>query len=284
MWRLTGFADEVDPDLNEQIQLFTKLGIKHVEFRSAWGTKVLDLSEEQLAEAKRQLDAAGISMSSVGSDVGKIQIIDPFEEHLERAAHAVEVAKFFGSPYIRMFSFFIPEGDDPDQYREEVMARTREFVQLAEAGGVTMLHENEKDIYGDIPRRVVDLVETMDSPNYRAIFDPANFVQCGVRPRDEAYHVVRPYTDYIHIKDAKFADSSVTPAGQGDGQVPRGARCVGRRWLRRLPLDRAAPRRLRRLWRPRGCAAVDSCVRRADGHSQRPGHRLGLIPERRRVP
>ncbi len=220
MWRLTGFADEVDPDLNEQIQLFTKLGIKHVEFRSAWGTKVLDLSEEQLAEAKRQLDAAGISMSSVGSDVGKIQIIDPFEEHLERAAHAVEVAKFFGSPYIRMFSFFIPEGDDPDQYREEVMARTREFVQLAEAGGVTMLHENEKDIYGDIPRRVVDLVETMGSPNYRAIFDPANFVQCGVRPRDEAYDVVRPYTDYIHIKDAKFADSSVTPAGQGDGQVP----------------------------------------------------------------
>ena len=160
---IDGICRRGRPDLNEQIQLFTKLGIKHVEFRSAWGTKVLDLSEEQLAEAKRQLDAAGISMSSVGSDVGKIQIIDPFEEHLERAAHAVEVAKFFGSPYIRMFSFFIPEGDDPDQYREEVMARTREFVQLAEAGGVTMLHENEKDIYGDIPRRVVDLVETMGS-------------------------------------------------------------------------------------------------------------------------
>ena len=219
MWKLTGFADEIAHDLDEQIGLLTKLGIKHVEFRSAWGTKVLDLTQEQLDEAKAKLDAAGITLSSVGSDIGKIQITDPFEDHLKRAAHAVEVAKFFGSPYIRMFSFFIPEGEDPTQYRDEVMDRTRAFVRLAEAGGVTMLHENEKDIYGDIPERGVELVTTMDSPNYRAIFDPANYVQCGIKPVDEAYPVVKEYTDYIHIKDAKASDSSVVPAGEGDGQV-----------------------------------------------------------------
>ena len=219
MITLTGFADEVSFDLGEQIELLTALGIRHVEFRSAWRTKVLDLTEEQLHEAKRMLDAAGIALSSVGSAIGKIPITDPYEEHLERARHAVEVANFFGSPYIRMFSFFIPEGEDADAYRDEVMRRTRAFVDLAEAGGVTMLHENEKDIFGDIPRRVVDLVTTMDSPNYRAIFDPANYVQCGVRPVDEALPEVRPYTDYIHIKDAKASDSSVVPAGEGDGQV-----------------------------------------------------------------
>ncbi len=219
MFTLTGFADEIAFDLGEQIALLTKLGIKHVEFRSAWRTKVLDLSDEQLSEAKRMLDAAGITLSSVGSDIGKIQITDSFEDHLERARDAVEVAKFFGAPYIRMFSFFIREGDDPDSHRDEVMRRTRAFVDLAEAGGITMLHENEKDIFGDIPRRVVDLVTTMDSPAYRAIVDPANYVQCGVNPRDEAYDLVRPYTDYIHIKDAKFVDNSVVPAGEGDGQV-----------------------------------------------------------------
>ena len=225
MWKLTGFADEIAHDLDEQIGLLTKLGIKHVEFRSAWGTKVLDLTQEQLEEAKAKLDAAGITLSSVGSDIGKIQITDPFEDHLKRAAHAVEVAKFFGSPYIRMFSFFIPEGEDPTQYRDEVMDRTRAFVRLAEAGGVTMLHENEKDIYGDIPERVVELVTTMDSPNYRAIFDPANYVQCDVKPVDEAYPVVKEYTDYFHIKDASATEvdaeglNKVLPAGEGDGQV-----------------------------------------------------------------
>lgn len=223
MWTLTGFADEISRDLDEQIALLTTLGISHVEFRSAWGTKVLDLTDYQLQTAKQKLAAAGISLSSVGSDLGKIMITDPFEAHLERARHGVEVAKFFGSPYIRMFSFFIPEGEDPTPYRAQVMARTRAMVDLAEAGGVTLLHENEKDIFGDTPQRVADLVTTIGSPNYRAIFDPANYVQCGVQPFDEAYPVVRPYTDYIHCKDALRPAGpedlgKVVPSGEGDGQ------------------------------------------------------------------
>ena len=223
MWTITGFADEIALELDDQIALLKKLGIKHVEFRSAWATKVLDMSEEQLNLAKQKLDAAGITLSSVGSDLGKIQITDPFEDHLERARHGVEVAKFFGTKYIRMFSFFIPEGEDADQYRDEVMRRTKAMVELAEEAGIVLLHENEKDIYGDIPRRVKDLIETIDSPNYRAIFDPANYVQCNVKPADEAYPVVKDFTEYIHVKDAKYPVDDedlgeVVPAGQGDGQ------------------------------------------------------------------
>ncbi|AKK10140.1 sugar phosphate isomerase/epimerase family protein [Corynebacterium uterequi] len=223
MWTITGFADEIANDLDEQISLLNQLGIKFVEFRSAWGTKVLDLSDEQLREAKAKLDAAGIKLSSVGSDLGKISITDPFEDHLERARHGVEVAKFFGAPYIRMFSFFIPEGEDADNYRDEVLSRTRAMVELAEAGGITLLHENEKDIYGDIPRRVVDLITSIDSPNYRAIFDPANYVQCGYQPADEAYPEVKDFIDYIHVKDATTPTEEeplgiITPAGEGDGQ------------------------------------------------------------------
>lgn len=126
-WTLTGFADEISRDLGEQIELLGELGVKHVEFRSAWGTKVLDLTAEQLQQAKTMLDAAGIGVSSVGSDLGKIQITDPFEAHLERARHGVEVAQFLGAPSIRMFSFFVPEGEDPAPYRDEVMARTRRW-------------------------------------------------------------------------------------------------------------------------------------------------------------
>lgn len=224
MFTLTGFADEISRDLAEQIDLLKKLEISHVEFRSAWDIKVLDLTDEQLTKAKSMLDKAGIKLSAVGSDIGKINITDPFEEHLARAAHAVEVAKFFDTKYIRMFSFFMPENEDPTKYRDEVMARTRKFVELAEAGGVTMLHENEKGIFGDTPERVVDLIKTIDSPNYRGIFDPANYVQCHVKPFDTAYPMVREYTDYIHCKDAladtmKLGVEEVVPCGEGDGQV-----------------------------------------------------------------
>lgn len=225
MWTITGFADEISKDLDEQIALLKKLDIKFVEFRSAWGTKVLDLSQEQLDLAKQKLDAAGIKLSSVGSDLGKIFITDPFEQHLERAKHGVEVAQFFGAKYIRMFSFFIPEGQDPTQYRDEVMSRTRAMVQLAEAGGITLLHENEKDIYGDIPSRVVDLMTTINSPNYKAIIDPANYVQCGYKPAEQAWPEVAQYTEYVHCKDALSPQGDedlgeVVPSGEGDGQFP----------------------------------------------------------------
>lgn len=225
MWTLSGFADEISHDLAEQITTLNALGVKHLEFRSAWGIKVLDLSAEQLDQAKSMLDAAGLKVSSIGSDLGKIQITDDFAPHLERARHAMEVAKQFGAPYIRIFSFFIPEGDDPAQYRDEVMARTKAFVELAEEAGVTLLHENEKDIYGDVPERVADLFTTIVSPRYRGIFDPANYVQCKVRPFDEAYPVVREWIDYLHIKDAVAGEfdpdglEKVVPAGEGSGQL-----------------------------------------------------------------
>lgn len=230
MWTLTGFADEISHDFTEQLTTLQRLGVGYLEFRSAWGTKILDLTPEQLDDAKRLLAEHGVQVSSIGSDLGKILITDDFEPHLQRTRHAVEVARFFDAPFIRIFSFFIPEGDDPDAYRDEVMARTKAMVEVAESAGVTLLHENEKEIYGDVPRRVVDLITTIDSPRYRGIFDPANYVQCGVKPFDEAYPLVREFTDYIHCKDAsatEFASedqfaghiNKVLPCGEGDGQV-----------------------------------------------------------------
>ncbi|HHW84102.1 MAG TPA: sugar phosphate isomerase/epimerase [Actinomycetales bacterium] len=220
MWALTGFADEVSRDFAEQLELMQKLGIKHIEMRSAWGTKVLDLSAEQRAQAKQMLDDAGIALSAVGSDLGKIQITDPFAAHLERAKHAMDVAHEFGTLNMRTFSFFMPE-DAPDYYvhRDEVMDRLGQMVAVAQDAGVLLLHENEKDIYGDIPERCVDLVRTLGDQNLGLTFDPANYVQCGVKPADEALPTVREWTRYVHIKDAKASDSSVVPAGQGDGQV-----------------------------------------------------------------
>lgn len=225
MFRITGFADEVAHDLDEQIALLKKLNIKHIEFRHAWGIKVLDLSQEQLESAKSKLDEAGISLSAVGSDLGKIMITEPFEAHLERARHAVEVAKFFNYTYIRMFSFFIPAGENPADYREEVLTRTKAMVELAEASGITLLHENEKDIYGDAPERVKDLITTINSPNYRGIYDAANYVQTGFKPFDQAWPIVKDYIDYFHIKDATIPTAEkplgvIKPAGQGDGQYP----------------------------------------------------------------
>ena len=131
----------------------------------------------------------------------------------------MDVCEFFECPRLRTFSFFMPEGEDFGQYRDEVLRRLEQMVKIAEKAGVTFLHENEKDIFGDTPERCVDLVTTLDSGSFRLTFDPANYVQCGIKPADEALPLVQRYTDYVHIKDSLASDHSVVPAGEGDGQV-----------------------------------------------------------------
>ncbi|WP_127129188.1 sugar phosphate isomerase/epimerase [Georgenia sp. SYP-B2076] len=219
MWTLSGFSDEISPDLEQQCALVKKLGLKYIEFRSAWGTNVLDLDEEQLARATEILAAHGLQVSSIGSPIGKIFIDEDFGAHLERARHAVEVAKHFDAPYIRVFSFFIRPGDDPDDHRDEVIRRMRALADVAEEGGVILLHENEKDIYGDIPRRCLDIVESVASPSLKVAWDAANFVQVGVHPFTEAFPLLRPHLEYVQIKDAHLSNGEVVPAGGGDGQV-----------------------------------------------------------------
>ncbi len=219
MWTLSGFSDEISPDFETQCTVVSQLGLKYLEFRSAWDVNVLDLDADQLAEAKNILDAHGIGVSSIGSPIGKIGIDDDFAPHLERMQHAAEVAHFFGAPYIRIFSFFMPAGSDPDSHRDAVISRMRELATVAEEAGVVLLHENEKDIYGDIPRRCLDIIESVDSPNLKVAWDAANFVQVGVRPFIEAYALLRPHLAYVQIKDANLADGEVVAAGRGDGQV-----------------------------------------------------------------
>lgn len=218
MWTLSGFADEISPDLDEQVALVTSLGLRYIELRSAWDVNVLDLDPAQLQRAKATLDAAGLGVSSIGSPIGKIAITDDNVPHLERMRHAAEVAELFGAPYIRMFSYFMPPGADPDSYRDEVISRIAALATIAEEAGVTLIHENEKEIFGDIPRRCLDIVEAVNSPALALTWDNANFVQCGVRPFAEAYPLLAPHVAYLQVKDALVADGTVVPAGEGDGE------------------------------------------------------------------
>jgi sugar phosphate isomerase/epimerase len=219
MWTLSGFADEIDPDFTTQCKVAGGLGLKFLEIRSAWGINILDLDDTQLESVQQILAEYDLKVSSIGSPIGKIFIDEDFEPHLARMERAGEVAQRLGAPYIRLFSFFIRDGDNPDDHRDEVLRRMRALADVAERAGVVAVHENEKEIYGDIPRRCLDIVTSVGSPNLKLAWDPANFVQVGVRPFTDGYELLRPHIDYIQIKDAYLATGEVDVAGAGDGEV-----------------------------------------------------------------
>lgn len=215
---ISGFADEIDMNLDKQIEVITKLGINHIEMRGVNGKGLVEYPLEEVKAIKKTLDEHDIHLSSVGSPIGKIKIEDDFEAHFELFRHTVEIAKIMEAPYIRMFSFFIDQEKDPADYRDAVMERMGRMVACAKEQGVTLLHENEKDIYGDIAPRCLDLMKEFYCDNFKAVFDFANFVQCK-QDTLEAYEMLKPYIAYVHIKDAVWADGNVVPAGTGDGHV-----------------------------------------------------------------
>jgi sugar phosphate isomerase/epimerase len=228
---LSGFGDEIAAELGEQVDTLLSESIRHVEFRAAWGQNVLDLDDEAIGRAKALLDARGVRVSAVGSPIGKVAITDDFEAHLARFRRAIWVAQQFETPLIRIFSFFLPAEEAP-RWRDEVLRRLTALVRAAEGAGLTLLHENEREIYGDTPERCRDLIESIGSPNLRATFDPANFVMVGVAPFDRAYPLLRDYIAYHHIKDARLADRSVQVAGAGDGQIEAVLRAEAARGFR----------------------------------------------------
>jgi sugar phosphate isomerase/epimerase len=216
---LSGFADEISPDPQAQLATLAAESITHLELRSAWSVNVADFTAEQLAAFRAAVDDAGVRVSAIGSPIGKIPVGAPLAPELDRMRRIADVATELGTTIVRVFSFFMPAGEPPEQHRGQVIDRMGALARIAQERGLVLAHENEKDIYGDVPDRCADLITAVGSPALRATFDPANFVQCGVRPFSDAYPLLRSYLVYLQVKDALAATGEVVPAGRGDGEL-----------------------------------------------------------------
>ena len=219
MFKLCGFADEISPDLNEQIRVGKQCGLSHFELRGVNGINVLDFDKPLRNEIRTKLRDAGLGAVSIGSPIGKVKIDEPWEKHFDRFKIAVELAEFFEAPFIRIFSYYPGADGNILKHRDEVMRRMRQKLDYLQAHpDITLLHENEAKIYGEKGSECVDLMKTMNSLKFRSAFDFANFIQAGERPLDN-WPGLKPYSVHIHIKDALLDGGKVVPAGKGDGQV-----------------------------------------------------------------
>ena len=216
MFRISCFADEISPDLNEQIRVMNKLGIEYIELRSVWDKGVLTLSDEEIETIKTKFDENGIKVSSIGSPIGKVDIDCNFEEYLESFYRAIYLAHYFGAKYIRIFSFY-HEGKSLEECREKVMKRLAILLGIAKREGIVLCHENEAGIYGQLSSKCKDILDTMDDPYFRSVLDPSNYVIAGEHPF-ESLKKVHKYIEYLHIKDS-ISGGEIVPAGKGDGQV-----------------------------------------------------------------
>ncbi|MBQ7226641.1 MAG: sugar phosphate isomerase/epimerase [Clostridia bacterium] len=205
--RLCAFADEASVDLAGQIAALKRNNISLLEIRGVDGENIKDISYEKIKEIGKALEGNGIGVWSIGSPIGKDKTDNNFAKQLDDFKRLCEYAEMLGAKRMRMFSFFSKD-------EGAVMDCLGRFCDVAPKS-IIMCHENEKGIFGDDFESCAKIHKAF--PQIKAVFDPANFVQCDVDTL-RAWETLSPYINYMHIKDA-LADKSVVPAGCGIGNV-----------------------------------------------------------------
>ena len=213
--RIFAFSDEASADIDKQIKALIRNNLQGMEIRNVDGTNVSDITADKAKEVKNKLDANGLCVWSIGSPIGKVNLSDDFGKHLDKFKHTLEIAKILDSRNIRLFSFYPPKLKNPDNYKNEVIDRLGQFCEVAKEYDIVLCHENEKGIYGDTAERCLEIHKAL--PDIKGVFDPANFVQCGVDTL-KAWEMLKDYIYYMHIKDS-LPSGFVVPAGKGVGNV-----------------------------------------------------------------
>lgn len=211
MIRLCAFADEAADYLDEQIAELKKHNIKLLELRSIDKKNVSEFTDEEAIAYSKKLKDNGITVWSIGSPLGKIDISNA-DEHMKTVKRVCEIAKIFEAKRIRMFSFY-----NAYEKADAVFDALKRMSEIAKKYDVILCHENEKEIYGDILSRVEEIM-AQNIENMRFVFDPANFIQCGVEI-PSAIDKLFDKTDYFHIKDVVSSTGELVPSGYGDGFI-----------------------------------------------------------------
>jgi sugar phosphate isomerase/epimerase len=219
---LTGFGDEISPDLEIQVSTMRRLRVLGLDLRSAFGKNVLQLSDGEIDELKEKLEAAGMRIQSVSSPVNKVKYSDSARaEELKKLERAAEIANRIGIQRIRIFS---PETDleGGDSAWPEVRAWMTEQVELAKSKNVVLMHENDGRFFGAFPNNARRLMEDLGGPHFRAVYDFGNAVLIGTRTMRDWMPWIVPHLDTLHIKDAIEEEGKFVEAGAGDGEMLEG--------------------------------------------------------------
>lgn len=229
---LTGFADEAASGIEGQIAVCKELGFRFIDLRSIDSVNLVNLSDRSFSLLKTGLAEAGLSVSTVGSEVanwGK-KITDPPDASFDEMRRAVPRMHALNTRMIRVMSFYAPlELMSNPEVEREVIRRMREIVRIAADGGIICIHENCDTWGGRSFEHTLRLLEALDSPSFKLVFDIGNPVfhldirgqkPYGYQNPLDFFRQVREHIVHVHIKDGRRvgAREVFTFPGEGDAQ------------------------------------------------------------------
>lgn len=227
---VTGFGDEISPDLDVQLAAMRRLGVGGLDLRSAFGKNVLQLSDSEADKVGDACRRLGISIQTISSPVNKVRYSPAARaEELRKLGRAIDLAARLNIRKIRIFSPETPDGEgylaadksapSRDPLWPEVRGWMAEQIAFAKSRGAILLHENDGHFFGAMPNNARLLLEELGDANaFRAIYDFGNAVLIGCQTMRDWFPWLLPHLDTLHLKDAILAERRFVPAGEGDGE------------------------------------------------------------------
>jgi sugar phosphate isomerase/epimerase len=240
----TGFADEAGASIDVQIQATQELGWSNIEARGIDGINLTDISDEKFDEVCAKLASAGVKINCFGSAIANWSR-DPrkdedFQYSVEALRRAIPRMHRLGAKMLRGLSFAVVKDEEPDNPALEkiIFDKVRYLVSLCEDAGVLYLHENCMNYGGMSHQHTLKLLDAINSPNFKLVFDTGNpvFTDRRIGPKPyrkqsswEFYANVKEFVHYVHIKDARYIDETGgifpkaehTFPGEGQGDVEK---------------------------------------------------------------
>jgi sugar phosphate isomerase/epimerase len=228
-------TDEISQDFGRACEVAaTEFGLGYVELRAMHGKNIVNWDSKDVAEARAILERFKLRVSEIASPVFKTDWpgapksrFSPkrpefgadftYDQQNELLGRAIELARAFNTPYVRVFDFW--RLDDQKPYREAIDARVREAAVAAGKKGVTLTLENELACNTATGAEAGRLLTAVREPALKLNWDPGNAQARGETAYPDGYSKLpKERIGHVHCKDVVFtADrkSEWVPMGKG---------------------------------------------------------------------
>jgi L-ribulose-5-phosphate 3-epimerase len=250
---IAAITDEFSPDLETALSAMSEIGMTGAELRMVAGKNIVDLTDEELDRTIAMVRGAGFEIVSIASPLLKCELPDApeidarfqqdrfaaqhqFEDQPRLTARTLEIARRTGAGIVRVFSYW--RTVRPEACFDRIVEALRQLAEEAARHGVIIGLENEHACNIATGAETARLLDALDHPALRVVWDPANALVSGEEPYPGGYEKVPAHRiAHVHAKDCRVEDHRPVwgPLGEGaidwQGQVAALVRDGYRGWV-----------------------------------------------------
>jgi L-ribulose-5-phosphate 3-epimerase len=214
---IAAITDEFSPTLSEAIPVMQEIGMTGAELRVVNGRNIMDLESEELARVKGALEEAGLPVISIASPLLKCVLPNgpkldsrfehdifaskhTYEDQERLTGHAFKLAHHFGTRIIRVFSFW--RTIDPQACEGAIIEHLKKLADAAKKENLIIGLENEHACNVGTAQETARILNALDHPNLKLVWDPANALVAGGDPVPGGYNLLPKHrVAHVHAKD-----------------------------------------------------------------------------------